>query len=57
VDPLTLTLDLSRADRADRPFEFVFASQTYRMHSAGGGVSEATLAWDQALLADLAAMR
>lgn len=57
ADPLTLTLDLSRADRADRPFEFVFASQTYRMHSAGGGVSEATLAWDQALLADLAAMR
>jgi hypothetical protein len=55
--PLTLTLDLSRAERADRPFEFVFAPQTYRLHSAGGGVTEATFPWDQALLADLAAMQ
>lgn len=55
--PWTLTLDLSRAEHAGRPFEFVFAPQTYRLHSPGGGVTEATFPWDQALLADLATMQ
>jgi hypothetical protein len=50
-------LELSRAERADRPFEFVFSPQSYRLHSAGGGLTEATFPWDQALLADLAAMQ
>src|SRR5215468_7820179 len=57
ADPLTLMLELSRAAHAERPFEFVFAPQAYRLHSAGGGLTEATFAWDQALLADLAAMQ
>jgi hypothetical protein len=50
-------LELSRAAHAERPFEFVFAPQAYRLHSGGGGLTEATFAWDQALLADLAAMQ
>jgi hypothetical protein len=50
-------LELSRAANAERPFEFVFAPQSYRLHSAGGGLTEATFSWDQALLADLAAMQ
>ncbi|HEX3481680.1 MAG TPA: CHAT domain-containing protein [Kofleriaceae bacterium] len=50
-------LELSRAAHAERPFEFVFAPQAYRLHSAGGGLTEATFAWDQALLADLAAIQ
>ncbi len=50
-------LELSRAEHADRPFEFVFAPQSYRLHSPGGGLTEATFSWDQALLADLAAMQ
>lgn len=57
ADPLTLMLELSRAAHAERPFEFVFAPQAYRLHSAGGGLTEATFAWDQALLADLATMQ
>ncbi len=57
ADPLTLMLELSRAAHAERPFEFVFAPQAYRLHSAGGGLTEATFAWDQALLADLAAIQ
>jgi hypothetical protein len=50
-------LELSRAAHAERPFEFVFAPQAYRLHSAGGGLTEATFAWDQALLADLTAIQ
>jgi hypothetical protein len=57
ADPLTLMLELSRAAHAERPFDFVFAPQSYRLHSAGGGLTEATFSWDQALLADLAAMQ
>jgi len=57
ADPLTLMLELSRAAHAERPFEFVFAPQAYRLHSGGGGLTEATFAWDQALLADLAAIQ
>ena len=57
AEPLTLMLELSRAAHAERPFEFVFAPQAYRLHSAGGGLTEATFAWDQALLADLAAIQ
>jgi hypothetical protein len=55
--PLTVTLDLSRAAHAERPYEFVFAPQSYYLHSAGGGIKSATLAWDQALLDDLAAIQ
>ena len=57
LDPLTLTLELSRAEHADRPFEFVFTPQSYRLHSHGGGVTEATFPWDQSLLEDLSAMQ
>ena len=46
ADPLTLMLELSRAAHAERPFEFVFAPQAYRLHSGGGGLTEATFAWD-----------
>jgi hypothetical protein len=54
--PLTLTLDLSRAAHAERPFAFVFGAQSNQFRSAGGGLKEATFPWDELLLADLGAM-
>jgi HPt (histidine-containing phosphotransfer) domain-containing protein len=56
-DPLTLTLDLSRASNAGNPYDFVFAPQCYRLHGRGGGVKECTFPWNQAVLDDLAAVR
>lgn len=49
ADPLTLMLELSRAEHGDRPFELVFALQSHRLHSAGGALTEATFSWDQLL--------
>lgn len=56
-DPLTLTLELARADKAGHPFEFKFEPQSYLLRSAGGGFQDATLPWGDSLLADLAAVR
>jgi hypothetical protein len=56
-DPLTLTLELARADKAGRPFDFKFEPQSYLLRSAGGGFQDATLPWGDALLDDLAAVR
>jgi len=56
-DPLTLTLELARADKAGRPFEFKFEPQSYLLRGDGGGFQDATLPWGDSLLADLAAVR
>jgi hypothetical protein len=56
-DPFTLTLELARADKTGRPFEFEFASQRYSLRSAGGGYSDATFPWSDAVLSDLDEIR
>ncbi|HET7500590.1 MAG TPA: CHAT domain-containing protein, partial [Kofleriaceae bacterium] len=56
-NPWTFTLELARADNAGRPFDCVFAPQTYVLRSAGGGFKHATFPWSDAVLADLAQLR
>src|SRR6266576_1973906 len=56
-ETLTLTLEFARAAHAGRPFEFVFAPQSYLLRSAGGGFQEAMLPWCDSLLDDLIAVR
>jgi hypothetical protein len=57
VEPLTLTLEVARAARAESAEAFVFASQNYLLRGPGGGFHNATLTWNDSLLSDLAAVR
>jgi len=54
---LHVVLDLTRAEEAGDPHAFRFATQVYLLRSAGGGVETATFLWDDAILADLQALR
>jgi hypothetical protein len=56
-EPLTLTLELARAAKADSAEAFVFAPQSYVLRGPGGGFHNATLPWNEALLSDLVAVR
>ena len=56
-EPLTLTLELARAAKADSAEAFVFAPQSYVLRGPGGGFHNATLPWNESLLSDLAAVR
>ena len=49
-------LDWSRSRDGDAPFGFVRGPQTYQIKHADGRVEVSTLDWDDALLADLAAL-
>ncbi|MFO0572610.1 MAG: CHAT domain-containing protein [Polyangia bacterium] len=52
-----MILEFARADRAGDPYAFRFVPQEYLLRSAGGGFESAELAWSEALLADLDAVR
>src|SRR5262245_50537166 len=56
-EPLTLTLELARAAKADSAEAFVFAPQSYVLRGPGGGFHNATLPWNDSLLSDLLAVR
>lgn len=56
-EPLTLTLELARAQKADSAEAFVFAPQSYVLRDPGGAYHNATLPWSDSLLSDLAAVR
>ena len=55
--PLSLVLEFARATQTAEPFAFRFLAQDYLLRSEGGGFESAHLTWDDALLADLQAMR
>ena len=56
-EPLQVVLEFVRAEQAGDPHGFRFGSQVYLLRSAGGGFASAELTWDEALLAQLAAVR
>jgi hypothetical protein len=49
-------LEFARAEDAGDPFAFRSGEQTYLLRGAGGGFESVELTWNQALLADLAAL-
>ncbi|WP_437683406.1 nSTAND1 domain-containing NTPase [Sorangium sp. So ce131] len=55
--PLALTLELARTEDAGDPYAFRFQAQTYNVRWENGTYAEAELRWDDALLADLAALQ
>lgn len=50
-------LEFARAEQASDPHAFRFVPQEYLLRTGGGGFESAGLGWDQALLADLTALR
>lgn len=56
-EPLNVILEFARADQAGDPYGFRFSPQDYLLRSAGGGFESAQLVWNEALLADLEALR
>ncbi|AUX43386.1 uncharacterized protein SOCE26_048340 [Sorangium cellulosum] len=55
--PLELTLELARTEAAGDAYAFRFQAQTYNVRWENGTYAEAELRWDDALLADLAALQ
>lgn len=56
-DPLRLTLELHRTADATAAVDFELRPQRYAMRNTDGGVQTATIPWDDALMADLGALR
>lgn len=52
-----LVLEFARASHAGNPFAFQFASQEYLLREEGGSFQAITIAWEQALLEDLASLQ
>jgi WD40 repeat protein len=52
-----LLLEIVRSTEAQDPFAFAAGEQEYVLRSERGGAERLTLSWDEALLADLAALR
>lgn len=57
AEPLVILLELTRAEQAEDPHAFRMSPQDYLLFSAGGGVEQAHLDWDEALLRELLAVR
>jgi hypothetical protein len=57
TNPLFLTLEFVRAVQGGDPYAFRMTRQEYLLRSAGGGFESVELGWDEALLADLNAIR
>lgn len=57
IEPLHILVEFARAENAGDPFGFRFAPQQYLVRSASGRFESATLSWNEALLADLKALR
>lgn len=56
-DIFHLTLECARADEAGDPHAFRTGTQDYLLRSSGGSYTSVSLRWNDALLADLAALR
>lgn len=56
IEPLLLTLEFARARAGGDPFAFNQGPQEYNVRSGDGTYASARLDWDDALLADLAAL-
>ncbi len=57
ANPLSLVLEFARAEQGDDPYAFRLEPLQYLLRSADGSFEAAELKWDQALLADLKAVR
>lgn len=57
MSPLTLVLEFARSELAGDPFAFRLGAQEYVLRREDGSLATSRLVWDEALLADLAAVR
>ena len=53
LDPLLITLELTRARAAEDPYAFAAGNQSYLLREAGGVYDSFEIAWDEALARDL----